>query len=54
MFGIPVSTSAAISGYRLSVERITRIAHNLDSFTSLPKCDQNALLKVSPPSLPSV
>ena len=47
MFGIPVSTSAAISGYRLSVERITRIAHNLGSFTSLTKCDQNALLKVS-------
>jgi len=45
MFGIPVSTSAAISGYRLSVERITRIAHNLGSFTSLTKCDQNALLK---------
>merc|ERR1711963_886535 len=45
MFGIPVSTSAAISGYRLSVERITRIAHNLDSFTDLPKQDQNALLK---------
>ena len=52
MFGIPVSTSAAISGYRLSVERITRIAHNLESFTSLPKCDQNALLKVSPPCQP--
>ena len=83
MFGIPVSTSAAISGYRLSVERITRflfnyflkdffsfswfdeyiiflswlndnelkfprcrIAHNLESFTDLPKQDQNALLKV--------
>merc|ERR1719350_84241 len=45
MFGIPVSTSAAISGYRLSVERITRIAHNLESFTDLPKQDQNALLK---------
>merc|ERR1719270_1932811 len=45
MFGIPVSTSAAISGYRLSVERITRIAHNLDSFTDLPKQDQNALLQ---------
>jgi len=45
MFGIPVSTSAAINGYRLSVERITRIAHNLDCFTDLPKSDQNNLLK---------
>ena len=45
MFGIPVSTSAAINGYRLSVERITRIAHNLDCFTDLPKNDQNNLLK---------
>ena len=44
MFGIPVSTSAAISGYRLTVERITRIAHNLDCFTDLPKNDQATLL----------
>merc|ERR1712090_52009 len=44
MFGIPVSTSAAINGYRLSVERITRIAHNLECFTDLPKIDQNNLL----------
>lgn len=45
MFGIPVSTSAAINGYRLSVERITRIAHNLEFFTDLSKTDQNNLLK---------
>ena len=44
MFGIPVSTSAAISGYRLTVERITRIAHNLDCFTDLNKNDQATLL----------
>ena len=44
MFGIPVSTSAAISGYRLTVERITRIAHNLDCFTELHKNDQATLL----------
>ena len=44
MFGIPVSTSAAISGYRLTVERITRIAHNLECFTDLPKNDQATLL----------
>ena len=45
MFGIPVSTIAAINGYRLLVERITQIAHNLDCFTDLPKNDQNNLLK---------
>merc|ERR1719468_1148521 len=44
MFGIPVSTSAATSGYRLTVERITRIAHNLDCFTDLHKNDQATLL----------
>lgn len=47
MFGIPVSMSAAISGYRLTVERITRIANNLETFGSLPKFDQNSLLKVN-------
>ena len=46
MFGIPVSMSAAISGYRLTVERITRIANNLETFGTLPKFDQNSLLKV--------
>lgn len=45
MFGIPVSTSAAISGYRLSVERITKIAHNLPAFMDLQKVDQTSLLK---------
>merc|ERR1719341_790056 len=45
MFGIPVSMSAAISGYRLTVERITRIANNLETFGTLPKFDQNSLLK---------
>ena len=38
--------SAAISGYRLTVERITRIANNLETFGALPKFDQNSLLKV--------
>ena len=47
MFGIPVSMSAAISGYRLTVERITRIANNLETFGTLPKFDQNSLLKVN-------
>jgi len=45
MFGIPISTSAAISGYRLTVERITRIANHLDCFADLPMMDQSSLLK---------
>jgi len=45
MFGIPISTSAAISGYRLTVERITRIANHLDCFAELPMLDQSSLLK---------
>ena len=45
MFGVAVSTSAAITGYRLQVERITRIANTLKCFTSLHKVDQVALLK---------
>jgi len=45
MFGIPISTSAAISGYRLTVERITRIANHLDCFADLPLLDQSSLLK---------
>lgn len=45
MFGIPVSTSAAISGYRLSVERMTRVANSMPSFQTLTKADQTALLK---------
>ena len=45
MFGIPISASAAISGYRLTVERITRIANNLNCFVDLPIMDQSRLLK---------
>jgi len=44
MFSIPVSTTAAINGYRLCVERVTRIANNLGSYRSLLKEDQVALL----------
>ena len=40
-----LSTSAAIKGCCLLVEKITRIAHSLDCFTDLPKNDQNKLLK---------
>ena len=45
MFGVSVSTSAAIQGYRLQVERITRTANSLKCFTNLQKVDQVSLLK---------
>jgi len=45
MFGVAMSTSAAIQGYRLQVERITRIANSLKCFTILHKKDQVVLLK---------
>ena len=35
-----VSTSAALQGYKLQVERMTRIANALPAFTSLCKQDQ--------------
>ena len=40
-----VSTSAALQGYKLEVERITRLANSLQKFTSLTKNDQSSLLK---------
>ena len=45
MFGIPVSASAAINGYNLTIARITKIANHLECFTNLPNMDQNSLLK---------
>lgn len=45
MFGVQMSTSAALQCYKLQVEKVTRIANNLKSFTSIVKADQNALLK---------
>jgi hypothetical protein len=45
MFGVAMSTSAAIQGYRLQVERITRIADSSKCFTNLRKADQVILLK---------
>lgn len=45
MFGVQVSTSAALQAYKLQVERITRIANSTKSFTNLGKVDQCALLK---------
>jgi len=44
MFSIPVSTTAAINGYRLCVERVSRIAHNLEGYKVLPDEDKRALL----------
>ena len=37
---VQVSTSAALQGYKLQVERMTRIANALPAFTSLCKQDQ--------------
>lgn len=45
MFGIPVSASAAINGYNLTIARITKIANHLECFSNLPNMDQNSLLK---------
>jgi len=45
MFGVQISTSSALQAYKLQVERITRIANSLPSFTSLTSMDQVALLK---------
>ena len=45
LFGIAISTRAALTGYRLSVDRITRIAKNLDAFNRLDITDQELLLK---------
>jgi hypothetical protein len=45
LFGIAISTRAALTGYRLSVDRMTRIAKSLDAFNRLTMLDQEALLK---------
>jgi len=45
MFGIPISASAAMSGYNITIERITKIANNLEIFTNLPFEDRTSLLK---------
>ena len=46
MFGIPVSMSAAISGYRLTVARMTIIAQKNPCFEGLSQMEQTSLLKV--------
>jgi len=45
MFGIPISATAAMSGYNITIERITKIANNLEIFTNLPFEDRTSLLK---------
>ena len=45
MCGIPVSTSAAIKGYRMIIERVTKFADNFHAFIDLPKEDRDSLLK---------
>jgi len=45
MFKIPISGSAALNGYRLTVERVQRIANSLDMFQDLDLMDQHSLLK---------
>ena len=42
-----VSTSAALQGYKLQVERMTRIANALPAFTSLCKQDQVILASLT-------
>ena len=48
-----MSSSAALQGYKLQVERITRIANSLNHFTNLVKVDHDnskvsLLLKADP------
>ena len=45
MFGIPISATAAMSGYNITIERITKIANGLEIFTNLPFEDRTSLLK---------
>ena len=45
MFGIPVSASAAIKGYRMIIERVTKLADNLPAFIDLTREDRDNLLK---------
>ena len=45
MFGIPITQNAALSGYKLTVVRIQKIADHLDTFKGLTTNDQTILLK---------
>ena len=45
MFGIPLSTKAAMTAYRLMIERVTCVAQNFKDFMNLPCRVQKVLLK---------
>ena len=45
IFGIPISAKAAMTAYRLMIQRVTRVAQNFDKFINLPFNLQGALLK---------
>ena len=45
MFGIPLSTKAAMTAYRLMIERVTCVAQNFKDFMNLPCRVQKILLK---------
>ena len=47
MFGIPISSSAAINGYKLCVQRVFKIARSLEEFQLLANEDKESLLKVN-------
>ena len=45
LFGIPLSAKAAMTAYRLMMQRVTRVAQNCTDFIDLPCRVQGALLK---------
>ena len=45
MFGIQMSTSAAMNAYRLIVKRVMKVANGFSQFTGLPTHIQSALLR---------
>jgi hypothetical protein len=45
VFGIPVSAKAAMTAYRLMIQRVARVAQNFSDFLDLPTVAQTTLLK---------
>jgi len=45
VFGIPVSAKAAMTAYKLMIQRVTRVAQNFTDFLELPSTAQTTLLK---------
>ena len=45
VFGVPLSTTAAMTGYRLMIQRVTKVAQAQDLFLDLPHKVQSSLLK---------